>query len=420
MLAGAYIVMRTRAPIERAPYIYALGNRTLDKISIRNPEGSVGFVKNGGQWEMVFPASYRADAQKLAIIEEFLAELPMKRVMRKLDADTSKYGLDSPDIVVSFETSDGATHTLLVGDLTASRAQRYVRDPSRPYVFLVDIGYVSQFGGTVSSYRVKNIFDIDAGAISGIRLSKAGRTVVDLELADGVWRISRPYSAAVNVVEMTELLLKLRNLKAIAYVEEQNPSLSGLGFDPPSHSLVLRDARGGQQALEFGITDPSGFLYMRRGRGADIVKLLASDLDFHEYEPERLLGEAPLRESINNVRSLAVRDGATTFEFSVDSTSQPPLYAYRGQRVNESDFVAFYVKCINLVAVGYQPWTPAGRPEVTLISELKDGSRKTLELYPRDARTYFMRPEGGPVLFFTDAGQVQLVRRWMKKVIGAE
>jgi len=73
--------------------------------------------------------------------------------MRKLDADTSGYGLDDPEIVVTFETSEGSTHTLLVGDLTASKAQRYVMDPSRAYVFLVDIGYVSQFTGTVSSYR---------------------------------------------------------------------------------------------------------------------------------------------------------------------------------------------------------------------------------------------------------------------------
>ena len=390
-------------------------------MTIRNPECTVGFVRNdGGQWEMSLPAPYRVDARKLAIIEEFLTELPMRRVLRAGTTDIARYGLDNPEIMVAFRTGDRSEHTLLIGNLTSTKAQRYVQDPSRPYIFLVDIGYVSQFAGTVSSYRAKTIFDIDLASISEIGLSKAGKVVVGLALAGDVWRISRPYSAAANPVVMSELLVSLRSLKAIAYVEEQNPSLSKLGFTPPSFTLVLRDAHGGQQTLDFGATDESGFLYMRRGEGTDIVKLLASDLDFGSFQPEMLLGEAPFKESINNVRRLTIRDGGTTTEFGVDSVSQPPAYTYRGRRLDEGTFISFYVKCINLVAVGYQPWTPVGAPELTLSSELKDGSRKVLELYPRDAKTFFLRAGDGKVAFFTDAAQVQLVRRWMQKLIGAE
>ncbi len=420
VLAGAYIITRARAPIERAPYIYSLGKKTITEISIQNPEASVRFARSGEQWEMIFPASYRVDARKLAIIEKFLTELPMKRVLRKEEADSAAYGLDSPEITVSFRTSDRSMHVLLIGSLTASKAQRYVRDPSRPYVFLVDIGYVSQFGGTVSSYRVKNIFDIDLDAIAEIELFKAGHTVVGLLRQEDSWRISKPFSAAVNIVEMGKLLVSLRNLKAISYVEEQVPDLQRLGFDPPSYSLVLRDAHGRQQTLEFGGTDQGGFLYLRRGGSNDIIKLLASDIDFHGYQPDLLLGEAPFKESIDNVRRLTILDRGTTSEFTVDSASKPPVYTYLGQQVDGSTFITFYVKCINLVAIGYQPWIPSGKPEVTLVSDLKDGSRKILELYPRDAKTYFMRPNGGDVLFFAEADQVDLVRRWMKKVTRTE
>jgi hypothetical protein len=408
-------------PIERAQYIYSLGKKTISEITIRNLECTVSFVRNsGGQWEMRLPAPYRADAQKLAIIEKFLTELPMKRVLRTGKAGSSAYGLDNPEISVDFRTSDGSARTLLIGGLTSSKAQRYVRDPSRPYVFLVDIGYVSQFEGTVSSYRVKTIFDIDLDSLSGIGLFKAGKPVVSLVLAADAWRISQPFSAAANPVEVNKLLVNLRNLKAIAYVEEQAPNLSKLGFAPPSFSLALRDAHGGRQTLDFGATDESGFLYMRRGGGTDIVKLLASDLDFRSFEPDMLLGEAPFKESINNVRRLIVKDRGTTTEFAVDSISQPPSYTYRNRQLDEGTFITFYVKCINLVAVGYQPWTPVGEPDVTLTSDLKDGSKKILELYPRDSKTYFLRPNGGGVLFFTDAKQVDLVRSWMKKLTQAK
>lgn len=419
VFAGAYIMTRTREPIEREPYVYSLAKTTITEISIRNREASVSFARSGDQWEMTSPASYAVDAQKMAIIEKFLTELPKKRVLRT-EGDPSAYGLDKPEITVSFRTSDMSAHTLLVGNLAASKAQRYVKDPARPYVFLVDIGYVSQFGGTLSAYRAKNLFDIDLAAIAEIQLSKAGRPVVALLLRDGAWRISQPFSAAVNIVEMSELLVELRDLKAISYVEEQSPNLRALGFEPPSYSLDLRDAHGMKQTLEFGTTDPSGFLYLRRGRTDDITKLLASDIDFGRYEPGRLLGEAPFRESIDNVRRLIIRDGGTTTEFTVDSVSQPPVYTYRGRPVDAGIFVSFYVKCINLVALGYQPWTPSGEPQVTLVSDLRDGSRKTLELYIRDSKTYFMRLNSGAVRFYTDANQLDLVRRWMKKLTPAE
>jgi hypothetical protein len=381
----------------------------------------VSFVRNdSGQWEMSLPAPYRVDAQKLAIIEQFLTELPMKRVLRTDKAGWSAYGLDNPEITVAFRTDDRVEHTLLIGNLTSSKAQRYVRDPSRPYVFLVDIGYVSQFGGTVSSYRVKTIFDIDLDSINEIRLFKAGKTVVGLELADDAWRISQPFSAAANPVDMNKLLVSLRNLKAIAYVEEQAPNLSKLGFTPPSFSMFLRDGHGGQQTLVFGATDASGFLYLRRGQGTDIIKLLAIDLDFKSFEPDKLLGEAPFKENINKVRRLIVKDRGTTTEFRVDSLSEPPAYSYQGRRLDDGAFISFYVKCINLVAIGYQPWTPIGEPELTLTSDLRDGGRKILELYPRDSATYFMRLDSGKVLFFADAKQVDLVRSWIRKLTRAE
>jgi hypothetical protein len=66
----------------------------------------VSFVRNdSGQWEMSLPAPYRVDAQKLAIIEQFLTELPMKRVLRTDKAGWSAYGLDNPEITVAFRRS---------------------------------------------------------------------------------------------------------------------------------------------------------------------------------------------------------------------------------------------------------------------------------------------------------------------------
>jgi len=63
VLAGAYILIRTHVPIQRAPYIYALGKKTISGISIQNPEATVRFARNDGRWEMVFPASYRVDTR---------------------------------------------------------------------------------------------------------------------------------------------------------------------------------------------------------------------------------------------------------------------------------------------------------------------------------------------------------------------
>jgi hypothetical protein len=75
------------------------------------------------------------------------------------------------------------------------------------------------------------------------------------------------------------------------------------------------------------------------------------------------------------------------------------------------------VKCINLVAQGYERWTPKGTPDLVLTSEPKKGSRKTLALFPRDEKSFYMQVNGGEVRFYTAAAQVALVRTWMKKLV---
>lgn len=417
VLVTAYIFRGKLEPIESSRFVYTLGGKAITAVSIRNPKGSVEFVKVDAAWTMIAPASYRVDPQKLSIIEGFLTRLPFRRVMKEGRGDEARFGLDRPEIAVRFTLSDGTNRELLIGNLTAGMTQRYARDPSRPFVFLLDIGSVSQFEGTVSSYRVKDIYDIDIAGLDRIRLRTPVALVIELTRENDEWRISSPFRAAVNNVAMNKVMVTLRGLKAVDYLPEPAPDLGKLGLAPFTLSLGLRDTNGRQQTLEFGGTDGSGFLFMRRGSGADIVRLLASDIDFHDFEPSTLIGEAPFRESIEHVRRFTIEDGGTTSVFNVDSTSQPPSYKYGDAPVNGSDFVALYVRCINLVAVGYDPRTPAGAPVMTLTSEMKDGTRKSLALYVRDRETYSMKADGGVVQFYAAADQVELIRTRLKKVI---
>jgi hypothetical protein len=417
LLAAAYIVIRNTAPIERAPYIFATGDASVVELSIRNPETVVSFVKKNGAWEMSSPASYRVDTEKLSIIERFLLQMPVKRVMR--EGTTSAYGLETPEITVQFAMSNGSRHTLLVGNLTESKAQRFVRDPSRPFVFIVDIGSISQFEGSLAAYRLKQIFQVDMQSLNTVRLEKGRETIIELARKDEQWRIAAPFSAAVNVVELNELLVRLRELKAVDFVEGTAPDLEKLGLAPSAYTLTLRDDRNGMQTLQFGQTEANGFLSLRPAGGSDIMKVLASDIDFAGFQPQKLLGEAPLRDTIDNVRRIIVQEEGATAEFTVDSAAQPPAYTYRGARLDGGDFVTFYVKCINLVAQGYERWAPRGTAELVLTCELKDGSRKTLALFPRDPKTFYMQVNGGEVRFYTAAEQVALVRTWMKKLISS-
>jgi len=101
---------------------------------------------------------------------------------------------------------------------------------------------------------------------------------------------------------------------------------------------------------------------MRRGMGADIVKLLASDLDFTNTSRKGFWG-SPAAESINNVRRIAIVDKGSMTEFNIDSTAQPPSYTYLGRPVDGGDFISFYIKCINLVASATSPGVRGASPK---------------------------------------------------------
>lgn len=420
VLAAAYFIMQSILNPESSRKVYSLGNDDFKELYIKNANAEIRFSKSGGQWQIDYPAVYQVDQEKLSIIEKFLKDLPINRVIKQDEVDASAYGIDNPEITVTFKLNRGKEYTLLICNLTTDKAQRYVKDSSRPDIYIVDIGYISQFEGSVPSFRIKDIFTIDKKTINGVRLSDDKNTIVELNQADGQWRISQPFEAACNNVFVTEQLVGLRNLKAVDYVQDTAPDLKKFGLDPVMYTLTLTDASGNQEVMEFGNDDGGGLLYMRLGAKGDIIKVFADDAGLDGFDPIKLLGEVPLQENIDNVNSITILDAGEKYEFGVNSISIPPSYTYGGKLVNEGDFITFYVKCIGIAATGYEPWKPDGTPEITFIFQKKTGTETKLELYKRDDKTYYMSVDQDDARFYTSTEQIDLVRKWLDRVVNGQ
>ncbi len=338
-------------------------------------------------------------------MEDFLLALPVKR---ELDGPAPEYGLDKPQATVELVTTGGIRKTLLVGNLTASKAQVYLQDKDSGKVFVSDLGSVTQFDGSLDAYREKDIFAVDKNNIVEFSYFEDGEKKVTAQRPAGEsWRLAYPYPSPAREIEINEFLVALRKWSAVMYPAREKLDYKAMGLDAPRRALEVMDARGQKQRLEFG-NEADGLLYVRSGSQEDVAGLFAVDVDFSNLDPAALVFFQPLQTTIDRVASIEVVTGERTVTFKLDHATDPPGVTANGKAVPYESFVSLFVKYIGLSAEGYDAGPKPGQPTVTLTTTYTDGNTTQVKLLERDAGSRYMET-GGQASFYLSEDKVKLL-----------
>jgi hypothetical protein len=179
--------------------------------------------------------------------------------------------------------------------------------------------------------------------------------------------------------------------------------------------------------LGFGATDGVG-RFARIGGEDDVVLLYADDAEFSALDPEKLLFVAPLRAVLDEaagfriVSTVAFKDGAYAKGASSqwDFSYEPDEGAYYwtdegGYPLEAEDYVRVFVKFISMTADGRDEagMKQSGGWEAASLMLVRFGGKKTtLELSPRDEKTFFMRIDGENTPYYINAERLDgLLRR---------
>ncbi len=402
--------------------IFNLESGSTAKIRIVSQNISVGFEKHDEQWVMVEPAAYNIDSEMVQRLTVKLENLNALRVIEKRAANLNKYGLEDPKMTVTLSLQNGTEKALLIGEETASKYQYYVKDAQKDTVYTLALSDVEAFGGgDPSVFRDRNLFNIDKDKINVFCLYRNDiREMLLLKYDTGKWEFSEPFKTNAKSDAVNDIIKKIGGLKIKDFVEEDPSDLNKYGLDNSFYSVEIGDQNGMIQKISFGNIDKAKKeAFIRLDDAGEIYTVSVDEFSPEDVIIADLLNEAPLSVAIDSVKTIIINDEGSVSEFNRDTTKpDDDVFTFNDETVIKDDFIALYVNMMALTSDGYDAGYDERIPEMTIIYKSMQGNDTIkLELSARDDKSYFLTVDDNPLPFYVAAQKVDLVRRWLAKII---
>ena len=174
-----------------------------------------------GKWRIVKPRALSADTD---LVSEFLDKLEGAKATEFVD-DTPKslapYGLDRPARVTVWvgRDKDRAARTLLVGRPAPEKKGVYVKREGEPGVILTAEALWTAFPKTVAALRDKTVVSYAYDKLAKVEITH-GRETIDLEKDGTAWKLTAPEALRADSGAVTQLLWKIRDLRALGFLAE--------------------------------------------------------------------------------------------------------------------------------------------------------------------------------------------------------
>ncbi|HEY7037910.1 MAG TPA: DUF4340 domain-containing protein [Methylomirabilota bacterium] len=174
-----------------------------------------------GKWRIVKPRPLRADSD---VIAEFLDKLEGAKATEFVD-DAPKslqpYGLDKPARVTLWigKDKDRSSRTLLVGRTAPDKKGVYVKREGEPGVLLTADALWTALPKNVAVLRDKVVVSYASDKLEKIEVDHGKSTIV-LQKDGAAWKLTQPEGLKADTGAVTQLLWKVRDLRALAFLSE--------------------------------------------------------------------------------------------------------------------------------------------------------------------------------------------------------
>jgi len=174
-----------------------------------------------GKWRIVKPRAIRADSDMIA---EFLDKLEGAKAMEFVDdapKSLAPYGLDKPTRVTLWlgKDKDRSSRTLLVGRAVPEKKGVYVKRDGEPGVILTAEALWNALPKNVAALRDKAVVSYAYDKLAKVEVVHGPDTVV-LEKDGAGWKLTAPEPLKADSGAVTQLLWKLRDMRALAFLSE--------------------------------------------------------------------------------------------------------------------------------------------------------------------------------------------------------
>jgi hypothetical protein len=189
----------------------------VDRISVVDGGKTLEFTKGGDmEWNIAKPFAARGDFGSVDVLLSTVGSTQVQRFIADAPTDLAQYGLDTPEMTVTF-AGGGSASSLLIGDRV--EGTRYAKDSNRPLVFTVGDNLITDLRKDVGEFRRKDLFDFRAFTAERVEFTLNGAAIA-VEKSKGkddadVWKTAA--GKTIDTAKTEETLGKFSGLRADSF-----------------------------------------------------------------------------------------------------------------------------------------------------------------------------------------------------------
>ena len=225
------------------PELADLPPSEVNRLEVAGPGGTAfAVVRKGEGWRIVAPIDAPADATLIDNLVTTLRTLVARPEAGELDGPPASFGLEPAKRTVRIFAAgeNRPTATLELGNVV--RDFRYVRDPARRGVQVVDAERVGLLDRSPDDWRQTRLFPVSLYDVAELRVRR-GDATFGLRRAEGKWSLTAPIAAPAEDAQADAVVADVLALRAFGgasgFVREGTNDLARFGLDRPEIVIEL-------------------------------------------------------------------------------------------------------------------------------------------------------------------------------------
>jgi len=216
----------------------------IDELTVKSESGDVTTLKKqDNKWTITAPVSTRGSDLDASGITSGLSGLEVTRVVDENPTDVKDYGLDAPQMEVTFKSTAGKpSGKLLIGKKTSTGGNLYARKDGDKRVVLIGEFNETTFNKSTFDLRDKAIMTFDRSKVDGFDVALASpASSFELAKKDTDWKLVKPITARADVSAADGLVNSAESLqmKSVVSTAPTADDLKKYGLDKPASVVNL-------------------------------------------------------------------------------------------------------------------------------------------------------------------------------------
>ncbi|MBA2251475.1 MAG: DUF4340 domain-containing protein [Nitrospirales bacterium] len=273
--------------------------REITGVTVHSESGDIVLVSKDGAWRITAPLQTEADTRAVQSMLRSLVLGKITRVVEEQATALAPFGLDKPSMTLTL-TGNSQQETVSIGESGPISSTLYAIRASDKKILLTDLSTKDFLNKTLLSFRKKEVLPVDSNQAERMRLTYPKTEIVLYRTDDKdnkkKWSIRYPIEARADQPEVRTLLMKLDDLKALAFIDPGSQRDEQLKKLAKPDIKIMVYAGGVEHTVKLYQPDPStGEAFAVTTPEAPIYRInpvILKDLtkDLFTLQDKRLLG----------------------------------------------------------------------------------------------------------------------------------